>query len=116
MSWWSQTFQKLGLETNVKIRQELKAQLFAEQRRAAEKIADRNYWRNVGDLEMQAVLDIEATIAGVSEHLSHNEYQEQLARALERLAAQWRANADDEDGYGVATVHAVGRTLPSYGG
>jgi hypothetical protein len=116
MSLWLKVSQKLGLKTNVKIRQELKTQLLAERRRAAEKMADRNYWRNVGDLEMEAALDIEVTIAGIPEHLSCNEYQEQLARALEKLADQWRANGNDEDGYGVATVHAVGRLLPSYCG
>ena len=116
MSLWSHIFQKLGLETNEQVRDELKAKLLAEQRRAAEKIADRNYWRNVGDLEMEAVLDIEAAIAQIPTHLSHHEYREQLARVLEKLAAQWRANGDDEDGYGVATVHAMGRAVPNYRG
>ncbi len=42
-------------------------------------MANRDYWRNVGDLEMEAVLDIETCILGISESLSPVEYREQIA-------------------------------------
>jgi hypothetical protein len=116
MSWLKILCRTLGLETNKQIRDGLKAQLEVEERRATEKIADRNYWRNVGDIERAAVLDIEAAIAGVPDHLSPKEYRDKLTRELETVAEQWRVNVDDEDGYGIATVHAVGRILSTYDG
>jgi len=105
-----------GSETYTDIRNRLLEKLQEEERRALEKMANRDYWRNVGDLEMAAVKDIRACILIIPQNMSASAYGEQAARALDELAAQWRNKDEDEDGYGVATVHAVGRVLPDYYG
>jgi hypothetical protein len=101
-------------EVNAALRDSLLESIAKEERRACEKMADRDYWRIVGDLEMQAVAEIRAVLQEISEHLPPAQYRKRVVRALEGLAVQWRNNDEDEDGYGVATVHAVGKLLAEY--
>lgn len=99
---------------NAQLLVRLLTSLEAEEKRAAEKQADRDYWLNVGDIEMLAAQDIRSTLGQVDSGLATATYTAALERALEQLAQRWRGNDFDEDGYGVATVHAVGRLLPDY--
>lgn len=78
-------------EENQELYQKLADRIERELKTAAEKQADRSYWLNVGDIEKMA------------------------ASGLDRLACRWR-QSDYEDGYGVGTIHAIGRLLPDYTG
>lgn len=101
---------------NLALRDRLLGRLAVEELRAHEKKANPDYWRNVGDIELAAAHDVRDRISKVAEELPSEQYLDAVTVALEDLAASWRANDFDEDGYGVATVHAVGRELPAYGG
>lgn len=94
----------------------LLARLAEEEQLAKEKIANPSYWLNVGHIEMQAVYDIRRCLNGIPRTLPDASYVFQTTNALNNLAIEWRQNSDDTDGYGVATVHAIGRLLPDYTG
>lgn len=99
---------------NTALLEQLLKRLAAEELRAREKIANPAYWRDVGAIELTAVHDIRQCLQQVPDTLPPAQYQSEVTAALQQLAATWRANSRDEDGYGVATVHAVGALLSGY--
>ena len=101
---------------NTALLEQLLKRLAAEEQRAHEKMANPAYWRDVGHIELAAVYDIRQCLQRVPETLPFAQYQSEVTAALQKLAATWRTSSRDEDGYGVATVHSVGKLLPDYAG
>ncbi len=99
---------------NTALLAQLLNRLATEEQRAHEKMSNPSYWRNVGHIELAAAHDIRHCLHQVLDTLPPAQYQAEVTIALQQLAATWRANSRDEDGYGVATVHAVGALLSNY--
>jgi hypothetical protein len=84
---------------------------------AKRKLQESWYWGPVGCIELQAVAQMRAQVTSVlSTH--RNRWWvptpllvRQCHTNLLDAADNWRANPIDEDGYGMATVHAIRRTL-----
>jgi hypothetical protein len=93
------------------VRLELANELKRQERGALAKLDNRNYWRNVGDIELLAVRAAESCIRRFDAETATDKLVSDIYAALLELAAQLRADDDDEDGYGVATVHEVKRVL-----
>lgn len=73
-----------------------------------------DYWHRVGYLEQAAARDASEAIAAISRNLSTADYEQKVRDTLYRLVQTWRANDEDEDGYGVGTIHAIGSEVPNY--
>lgn len=101
---------------NTALLEQLLKRLAVEEGRAHEKLANPAYWRDVGHIELAAVYDIRQCLQQVPDTSPPAQYQSEVTAALQKLAATWRDNSRDEDGYGVATVHVVGKLLPDYAG
>ncbi len=84
---------------------------------AKRKLQQSWYWGPVGCIELQAAAQARTQVASLlSPH--RNRWWvptpllvRQCHTNLLQAAASWRANPIDEDGYGMATAHAIRRTL-----
>ena len=72
------------------------------------------YWQNTGHLERAVAMQIQRRIDGVSRRLSHDEYVQTIRDDLLTMARNRRHDDTDDGGYGVGTVHAIGREVPGY--
>ena len=103
-------------EDNQELYQKLADRIERELKTAAEKQADRSYWLNVGDIEKMAASEARHLLETTDRELPPEIYLAALTSGLDRLACRWRQSDYDEDGYGVGTIHAIGRLLPDYTG
>lgn len=91
-------------------RQALEDEIARQMADAQAKLANSGYWGNVGQLVLQAA----AMAANIAQHPvtdDPNAYVVACNTELLELTAEFRADPDDEDGYGVATVHEIRRIL-----
>lgn len=54
-------------------------------------------------------------ISSIPVDMPEGEYRETVAMALKALADDWRLRPEDDDGFALGTVHAIGGLLPEYG-
>ncbi|MFN7692641.1 MAG: hypothetical protein ACK5O3_01180 [Burkholderiales bacterium] len=84
---------------------------------AHRKLAEPWYWRGVGALERQAAMQARSCVQAVlASHqrrflVTSNGLAQRCHAELLKLTEFWRANPDDEDGYGLGTLHAIRRVL-----
>lgn len=84
---------------------------------ASRKLAQAWHWGHVGDIERQAAMHARTCVQAVLAAHQRRFFVTSagLARrchsALLNLTELWRANPNDEDGYGLGTLHAIRRVL-----
>jgi len=96
------------------VRDSVMRELERQEKIADDKMFNPDYWDSIGEIEMLAAWEIFRCIRTTSLDLSPSAYSRELAEKLTTLAEKWRANDQDEDGYGLGTIHAVGNFVQGY--
>ena len=78
---------------------------------AANKTREAWYWGNTGGRVSSATSVARRAIASVALESDLHVYLDRLDEALAAGLAQYRSNYDDEDGFGVATLHGIRREV-----
>lgn len=89
----------------------IEAALRREHKDAEEKLANPDYWRDVGTHVARAVSKCEAVLLPIPEGGPDKAYYDRVLPALNAIVQEFREDDRDEDGYGVATVHQINQDL-----
>jgi hypothetical protein len=88
------------------------ATVSAQQKGAREKMANPAYWRNTGEIELNACLAALRVLESVDVALPVPAYLHQLQSGLLTLVEQYRSNdLLDPDGYGLGTLQAIAQVV-----
>lgn len=94
----------------------IEAALRREHKDAEEKLANPDYWRDVGTHVSRAAVKCEAVLLPIPEGGPDQAYYDRVLPALDAVVQEFRDDDRDEDGYGVATVHQINRDLQELAG
>lgn len=94
----------------------IEAALRREHKDAEEKLANPDYWRDVGAHVSRAAVKCETVLLPIPEGGPDQAYYDRVLPALDAVVQEFRDDDRDEDGYGVATVHQINRDLQELAG